>query len=87
MTETFRIKLHTNTTYQILNQPARDFSYRIGDIYVASSCCPCSDRSNIYLQGCDYRKDDWIINLYSEHLKILEELCRKQHWRFIICMS
>ena len=87
MTKTFRIKLHTNTTYEILNQPTRDFNYRIGDIFVASASFPCADISNIYLQGGAYNRDDWIVKLYPNHLKTLEELCRRQHWRFIICMS
>lgn len=86
MTKTFRIKLHTNTTYQILNQPTRDFSYRIGDIFVASASHPCSDSSNIYLRGGDYSRDDLIIRLFPEHLKTLEELCMRQHWRFVICI-
>lgn len=87
MTETFRIKLHTNTTYEILNQPTRDFNYRIGDISIASALYPCADMCNIFLRGGNYCRDDWIVTLYSGHLKTLEELCRRQHWRFIICMS
>lgn len=86
MTETFRIILHTNTTYQILNQPKRDFSYRIGDSYVASCSYPYADSSNIYLRGSDYSRDDWLVILYPEHLKILEELCRRQYWRFVVCL-
>ena len=86
MTETFRIKFIYNEVYQILNQPKRDFSHRIGDNFVASASYPCSDESNIYLRGTDLSRDDWNVRLYQGHLEVLEELCRRQHWRFVICI-
>lgn len=79
MNEIFKISLYTNTTYRILSQPKIDFSYRIGNTYVASHSFPDTDLNNIYLQGRD-------VALYSGHLKVLEELCRRQHWRFVICI-
>lgn len=86
MTETFRIILHYDSTYHILNQPERNFKYSIGDTYVASASFPDSSPKCIYLQGTDKCRDDRFVTLYTGHLKVLEELCRRQHWRFIICI-
>lgn len=86
MTDTFEIRFIYDKVYQILNQPKRDFNYRIGDTYVASCSYPCSDSSNIYLRGTDLSRDNWNVKLYTGHFKVLEELCRRQHWRFIACI-
>lgn len=86
MTETFEIKFIYDTVYQILRQPKRDFSYRIGDMLISSCSYPYSDSSYIYLQGTDLSRDNWNVRLYHGHLKVLEELCRRQHWRFIACI-
>lgn len=86
MTETFRIKFEYGNNYRIVQQPKRDFSCRIGDMFVASASYPCADSSNIYLRGTDLSRDDWLVKLYTGHLKVLEELCRRQHWRFVACL-
>ena len=86
MTDTLKIKFEYGNNYRIVQQPRRSLAYRIGDIYVASCSYPCADSSNIYLRGTDLSRDDWLVKLFPNHLNALEELCRRQHWRFVACL-
>lgn len=86
MTDTFKIKFEYAYKYRIVLQPKRNFSYRIGEMFVSSASFPCADSNNIYLRGGDFSRDDWIVELHHGHLKVLEELCRRQHWRFVACI-
>lgn len=88
MTETFIIQFTSNNYYRIVHQPEISFScYNILDnISIHSISYPDSKADTIWLRGDCNGRDDIHVQIFPKHLRALEELCRRQHWRFVICL-
>lgn len=88
MTETFEIEFSNNDFYRITQQPEIGFScYSIlGNINIHSLSYPDSRTDTIWLRGDTPDRDDRDVQIFPNHLRALEKLCKIKQWRFVACL-